>query len=168
MAAAFGLAWAAVAIALAMLWLRSYQVADFLQLDSSRVGLGWASQAGSISVTIATYVPPAQTNISPSFDWLRTANPTFRYTAGSHTVFAIERLGIGVDAAPIGTTGYLHQLTAPFWLLTVVFSLPAAAAGWWIWRGRRATIARACRSCGYDLRASPDRCPECGTSVGIP
>lgn len=52
---------------------------------------------------------------------------------------------------------------APLWL---VF-LPGAV--WWgrrlilLKRRRSAAKAGHCRRCGYDLRASPQRCPECGS-----
>jgi hypothetical protein len=50
----------------------------------------------------------------------------------------------------------------PFWLLAgAAAALPAAR-----WRRRRRLARRAalgrCHACGYDLRASPGRCPECG------
>jgi hypothetical protein len=58
------------------------------------------------------------------------------------------------------------EVTVPFWMPAMVFGAwPAIATVWLVRRRRRARVGR-CRQCGYDLRATRERCPECGTAVG--
>ena len=54
-----------------------------------------------------------------------------------------------------------YLVAIPLWLLALAFGvLPAAAA--FHSRKRRLSNGGLCPACGYDLRATPDRCPECG------
>jgi hypothetical protein len=58
------------------------------------------------------------------------------------------------------------ELFTPFWFLAAVFlALPATWALGLI-RTRRRSRENHCGGCGYDLRATPERCPECGTIAG--
>ena len=55
------------------------------------------------------------------------------------------------------------QVVFPYWaaaLLTGVFPLA------WLWRTRRHIPPGHCHTCGYDMRATPTRCPECGAAAG--
>jgi hypothetical protein len=60
----------------------------------------------------------------------------------------------------------VRVITAPFWGLvaaTAVLPLAKLAA---LLRRRRRREPGTCRKCGYDLRATPHRCPECGAATG--
>lgn len=50
----------------------------------------------------------------------------------------------------------------PTWVVVVVTGILPAVALCRIVCWHRRTRAGRCRRCGYDLRATPDRCPECG------
>ena len=55
-------------------------------------------------------------------------------------------------------------LFVPHWWLIVLLLIPAGVYAWRVIVARRARGAGFCGVCGYDLRASPDRCPECGAA----
>ncbi len=54
-------------------------------------------------------------------------------------------------------------ITLPYWLLYIIFSIFPFL--WWRKKRRLKKIKAkgCCQTCGYDLRATPGRCPECGT-----
>src|SRR4051812_47538286 len=55
----------------------------------------------------------------------------------------------------VGLPFYLVSTLAIIWIVTDIRA-----------RKRRGRIARGlCPSCGYDIRATPDRCPECGAML---
>ena len=73
-------------------------------------------------------------------------------------------LGFGYSSVP--TPGERDVvLTFPLWLLALVLAaMPTVRA----YRRLRAPRSPgSCSRCGYDLRASPDHCPECGAVASV-
>ena len=59
--------------------------------------------------------------------------------------------------------GSFYALVVPHWFLALLFALLPAVRLIKRWRNR--IPPGNCQKCGYDLRASEDRCPECGAPI---
>jgi len=78
------------------------------------------------------------------------------------------RLSPGEVMGPMTVSGWRY-VDVSWWLPAVTGALLPA---WWVWRRAREQRAMRkakglCLRCGYDLRATPGRCPECGASASV-
>jgi hypothetical protein len=161
----FNFAAAAVSLALcvttATLWVRSYLVADQLTKPRADGYTTINSDRGVIAYVVDNDSPPPGSDAS--WRWYKAYRGTFGggfdATAGSSTVDSI-----------VGGTAYRQRAWwVHHWLIVLATAIfPSVRFGRW-WRRRHAGRDRArrlrgqCPVCGYDLCATPARCPECGT-----
>jgi hypothetical protein len=83
--------------------------------------------------------------------------PELKETTFQRWGFALRN----VDYEPLD--GMQLVIGLPQWFLFLAsLPLPLACLSW-VRRQRHFRISGRCLKCGYDLRATPDRCPECGT-----
>jgi hypothetical protein len=66
-----------------------------------------------------------------------------------------------------GTVFWQVVVGAPWWGIVAVSAVAPAAALARARRTRRRNPLGLCPACGYDLRATPGRCPECGSVPAV-
>src|SRR5688500_17299941 len=146
-------------LAVAFLWHRSYATADFVGRGSPARWYGALSMSGLIRLERGDYAGSIE-------GWSRASYRT------------PDGLGLPGEVAARGTRRYgpiayrqiWYDGTRPRWsvyvphwfVVALVGALPTAHVAGRLLRRRRRPGH--CATCGYDMRATPRRCPECGTT----
>ena len=104
----------------------------------------------------------------PSRDWIGREHLR-AYGNGSHISEPAGTAGFGVLRGSVTWYGNTNitvwhvAVAVPWWYLGLLAA--AAPAARWIWStppSERQRLGGTCPACGCDVRATPDRCPECG------
>jgi hypothetical protein len=144
-------------IATIVLWVRSYWREDFITsfngshcdiLSSSLGGLSWCRIPGRVE------------GAGPGLEYHQTQPLPMQTRMG---VPPQRWLGYQLySVVPYMMTTPLRAHVISDWVIALLLALTPTL---WLLRRRRHRAAGHCPHCGYDLRATPDRCPECGAET---
>lgn len=159
-----------------VLWMRSYRICEFMRFDPQgdwgrmhnathhwmsidfisihgEMGLqfhkgdGWPSDRGIFQtrwtwISNVRMVPPG-----PDATIAQKLGITFFHEKLIRSSGPEERYSIGL----------------PYWIIGVATAFLPGLGARRYWRSKSIKLLGRCDVCGYDLRATPHRCPECGT-----
>lgn len=134
-----------------------------LHSTRGRLGFFYAFESGPDSELV---VPKARLKSHTFFRKL----PADEYLAYSG-FYVWNEFGVGLirfHEPPPRVSDYYWGFEVSDWILSAAFALCALLAWRKVAELRRRERPGLCPTCGYDLRATPERCPECGTVCQTP
>jgi len=163
-------------VAAMVMWARSRSRQDFLiwrRFDQPKIHqilIEITSTKSGLDLSFVRYDYGPRRTLMPSIlaeqGWSYSSTGAFNWSMHSAPWWATYRTQTlpftaeSDDANPKSSEAW--SIGARFWLLGLFAGM--LPAGWLILRIRRKNIRRGfCAKCGYDLRATPEQCPECGT-----
>jgi hypothetical protein len=149
-------------LASATMWLRSYRWVDAWHVAFGRTWVDFDTSAGGFGLLITVCHDPEDAA------WPTTQIHRLRTRQDRITEYwRIRRFSFGF--LPQEDVPSYYSINAPLWAVMLISLCPPALTLAVRWRTRSRMRYRMrqhlCLRCGYDLRATPDRCPECGTLV---
>ena len=156
-----------LALASAVLWVRSYWRADRMDWTrpfdpaTERPFIGLASSRGGVTIHFGVFSSgPRSRWVKSGWDWDTYAHSPIVWPAKN----VANRGGFGLRSGA-NAFGRRGVVVFPAWLPTGVFAVLPLVRGASFVRRRRRVREGHCEKCGYDLRATPERCPECGAAA---
>lgn len=140
-------------LACAALWVRSYRALDSVFFESLDHGYLISSSQGWIRAI-------RRDQVYGSGGVLRGSYPPVEF---SEATAPAEREFLGIRGGASTFNGApARWIIVPLWVLCIFAAILPVIWVWHVWRVARRKRAGFCRACGYDLRATPSQCPECG------
>ena len=139
-------------------------IRETLAVDDTLLGQPWAqSRLG--------FVRHSENHPRREFAFASHSNTAYPFHTPARKS-AATRLGFQFHRSrPSGRADYAYDewwFVLPHWSLVVAAAVLPGARLWARFRAKKQShLARSgrCAHCGYDLRASNDKCPECGTEI---
>ena len=168
-----------LAAAILILWIRSYFTGDFILTEDFndfagqtfwgqnvfRIGKGGLglnriiqSRPVGLYANLKNWSSPRHRSVPPAY-------PDFNMASNQTTHWGFRFDGFARGWVVNRPRAESWEILIPFWSL-FLFALLAGIPFWLSWFFQRPDqINGFCPKCGYDLRATPNQCPECGQTT---